>query len=108
LLAQTIDNNKEHIITVLVSKERLVIYCQMLPKALWYKKQVQVARSTVSRHRSLLALIAIGYVAFDVSAQAFLVIAQCNKLESLGFFWVHSVKRYINKPKELCAKVVVF
>jgi hypothetical protein len=80
----------------------------MLPKALRYRKQVQVARSTVLRHQSLSALIAIGYVAFDVSAQAFPVIAQRDKLESLGFSWVRSVKRRINKPKELCAKVVVF
>jgi hypothetical protein len=69
---------------------------------------VQVARSTVSRHRSSSALIAIGYVAFDVSAQALLVVARRNKLESLGFSWVRSVERRINKPKELCAKVVVF
>jgi hypothetical protein len=52
--------------------------------------------------------MAIGYIAFNVSAQAFLVIARRNKLESLGFSWVRSVKRCINKPKELCAKVVVF
>jgi hypothetical protein len=108
LLTQTIDNNKEHIIAVLVSREQLIIYCQMLPRALWYRKRVQVARSTVLRHRSSSALIAIGYVAFDVSAQAFLVIAQRNKLESFGFSWVRSVKCCINKPKELYAKVVVF
>jgi hypothetical protein len=69
---------------------------------------VQVARSTVSRHRSSSALIAISYVAFDVSAQALLVIARRDKLESLGFSWVRSVKRRINEPKELCAKVVIF
>jgi hypothetical protein len=55
-----------------------------------------------------LALVAISYVAFNVSAQAFLVITQNNKLERLSLFWVYSVKRSINKPKELCAKVVVF
>jgi hypothetical protein len=69
---------------------------------------VQVARSAVLRCRSSSALVAIGYVAFDVSAQAFLVIAQSDELERLGLFWVCSVKRSINKPKELCAKVVVF
>jgi hypothetical protein len=52
--------------------------------------------------------MAIGYVAFDVSAQAFLVIARRDELESLGFSWVRSVKRRMNKPKELCAKIVVF
>jgi hypothetical protein len=52
--------------------------------------------------------VAIGYVAFDVSAQAFLVITQSNKLERLSLFWVCSVERSINKPKKLCAKVVVF
>jgi hypothetical protein len=56
----------------------------------------------------LLALVAIGYVAFDVSVQAFPVVAQRNKLERLSLFWVRSVERSINKPKELCAKVVVF
>jgi hypothetical protein len=56
----------------------------------------------------LLALVAIGYIAFNVSAQAFSVIAQSNKLERLGLSWVCSVKRNMNKPKELCAKVVVF
>jgi hypothetical protein len=80
----------------------------MLLRALRYRKQVQVARSTVSRHRSSSALIAIGYVAFDVSTQALLVIAWRDKLESLGFSWVRSVERRINKPKKLCAKVVVF
>jgi hypothetical protein len=40
LLTQTIDNDKEYIIAVLVSKKRLVIYCQVLPRALWYRKQV--------------------------------------------------------------------
>jgi hypothetical protein len=52
--------------------------------------------------------MAIGYVAFDVSAQAFPVVAQSNELERLGLSWVCSVKRSINKPKKLCAKVVVF
>jgi hypothetical protein len=85
LLAQTINNDKEHIIAVLVSRKRLVIYCQMLPRALWYRKRVQVARSTVLRHQSSSALIAIGYIAFNVSAQALLVIARRDKLESLGF-----------------------
>jgi hypothetical protein len=46
---------------------------------------VQVARSTVLRHRSLSALITIDYVAFDVSTQAFLVVARRDKLKSLGF-----------------------
>jgi hypothetical protein len=69
---------------MLISRKQLVIYCQILPKALRYRKQVQVARSIVLRHRSLLALIAIGYVAFDVSAQALLVIAQSDKLERLS------------------------
>jgi hypothetical protein len=80
----------------------------MLPRALWYRKQVQVARSAVLRHQSLSALIAISYVAFDVSTQALLVVAWRDKLESLGFSWVCSVERRMNKPKELCAKVVVF
>jgi hypothetical protein len=52
--------------------------------------------------------MAIGYVAFDVSAQAFPVVARRDELESLGFFWVRSVERRMNEPKELCAKVVVF
>jgi hypothetical protein len=108
LLAQTINNNKEHIMAMLVSREQLVIYCQMLPRALWYRKRVQVARSAVSRHRSSSALIAIGYVAFDVSAQALPVVAQSNKLERLSLSWVRSVKRRINESKELCTKVVVF
>jgi hypothetical protein len=108
LLVQTIDNDKEHIMAVLVSRERLVIYCQMLPRALRYRKQVQVARSMVSRHQSSSALIAIGYVAFDISAQALPVVARRDKLKSLGFSWVRSVERRINKPKELCTKVVVF
>jgi hypothetical protein len=69
---------------------------------------VQVARSAVSRHRSSSALIAIGYVAFDVSAQAFPVVSQHDKLKSLSFSWVRSVERRINEPKELCAKVIVF
>jgi hypothetical protein len=56
----------------------------------------------------LLALVAIGYVAFDVSAQAFSVVAQSDKLKRLSLFWVRSVERNINKPKELCVKVVVF
>jgi hypothetical protein len=60
------------------------------------------------RYQSSSALVAIGYVAFDVSAQAFLVIIQRNKLKCLSLFWVCSVKRNMNKPKELCAKVVVF
>jgi hypothetical protein len=68
-----------------VSKKQLVIYCQMLPKTLWYKKQVQIAKSTVLKHRSLLALITIDYIAFNVSAQALLIIAQRDKLKSLGF-----------------------
>jgi hypothetical protein len=80
----------------------------MLPQALRYRKQVQVAKSTVLRHRSLLALIAIGYIAFNVSTQALPIVAQRDKLESLGFSWVRSVKRRINEPKKLCAKVVVF
>jgi hypothetical protein len=80
----------------------------MLPKTLRYRKRVQVARSTVSRYRSSSALIAIGYVAFDISAQALLVVARHDELESLGFSWVRSVERRINKPKKLCAKVVVF
>jgi hypothetical protein len=50
----------------------------------------------------------IGYVAFDVSAQAFLVVARSDELERLGLSWVCSVERSINEPKELCAKVVVF
>jgi hypothetical protein len=69
---------------------------------------VQVARSTVLRYQSLSALVAIGYVAFDVSAQALLVIARSDKLKRLSLSWVRSVKRSINEPKELCAKVVVF
>jgi hypothetical protein len=69
---------------------------------------VQVARSAVLRHRSSSALIAIGYVAFNVSAQALPVVARRDKLESLGFSWVRSVERRINEPKELCAKVVIF
>jgi hypothetical protein len=69
---------------------------------------VQVARSTVSRCQSLSALVAIGYVAFDVSAQAFLVVARSDELERLGLSWVCNVERSINEPKELCAKVVVF
>jgi hypothetical protein len=80
----------------------------MLPKALWYRKRVQVAKSAVLRHQSSSALIAIGYVAFDVSAQALLVVLRRDKLKSFSFSWVRSVKRHINKPKELCAKVVVF
>jgi hypothetical protein len=56
----------------------------------------------------LSALVAISYIAFDVSTQAFSVIAQSNELERLGLFWVCSVKHSINKPKELYAKVVVF
>jgi hypothetical protein len=52
--------------------------------------------------------MAIGYVAFDVSAQALPVIARRDELESLGFSWVRSVERRMNEPKELCAKVVVF
>jgi hypothetical protein len=52
--------------------------------------------------------MAIGYVTFDVSAQALPVITRRDELESLGFSWVRSVKRRINEPKELCAKVVVF
>jgi hypothetical protein len=84
LLTQTINNDKEHIMAVLVSKERLIIYCQVLPRALRYRKRVQVARSAVLRCRSLSALVAIGYVAFDVSAQAFLVIARSDELERLG------------------------
>jgi hypothetical protein len=84
LLTQAINNDKEHIIAVLISKERLVIYCQVLPKALWYRKQVSVAKSTVLRYQSLLALVAISYVAFNVSAQAFSVIAQRNKLKRLS------------------------
>jgi hypothetical protein len=69
---------------------------------------VQVARSVVLRCRSSSALVIIGYVAFDVSVQAFLVVAQSDKLKRLSLFWVCSVERSINKPKELCAKVVVF
>jgi hypothetical protein len=69
---------------------------------------VQVARSAVSRYRSSSALVAIGYIAFDVSAQALLVVARSDKLERLGLFWVRSVERSMNKPKELCAKIVVF
>jgi hypothetical protein len=60
------------------------------------------------RYRSSLALMAIGYVAFDVSTQAFSVVAWRNKLKRLSLFWVRSVERSINKPKKLCAKVVVF
>jgi hypothetical protein len=93
---------------VLVSRERLVIYCQILPRALRYRKRVQVARSTVSRHRSSPALMAIGYVAFDVSAQAFPVVARSDKLERLSLSWVRSVERRMNESKELCTKVVVF
>jgi hypothetical protein len=93
---------------VLVSRERLVIYYQVLPRALRYRKRVQVARSTVSRYRSSSALVAIGYVAFNVSAEAFPVVARRNKLERLSLFWVRSVERSMNEPKELCAKVVVF
>jgi hypothetical protein len=52
--------------------------------------------------------MAIGYVTFDVSAQAFSVITRRNKLERLSLFWVRSVEHRINKPKELCAKVIVF
>jgi hypothetical protein len=52
--------------------------------------------------------MAIGYVAFDVSAQAFPVVARSDELERLGLSWVCSVERSINEPKELCAKVVVF
>jgi hypothetical protein len=52
--------------------------------------------------------VIIGYVTFNVSAQAFSVVAQSDELERLGLFWVRSVKRSINEPKELCAKVVVF
>jgi hypothetical protein len=52
--------------------------------------------------------VAIGYVAFDVSAQAFSVVARRNKLERLSLSWVRSVERNMNEPKELCAKVVVF
>jgi hypothetical protein len=69
---------------VLVSRERLVIYCQVLPRALRYRKQVQVARSAVSRYQSSSALVAIGYVAFDVSAQAFSVIVWSDELKRLG------------------------
>jgi hypothetical protein len=56
----------------------------------------------------LSALIAIGYVAFDVSAQALLVVAGSDKLERLSLSWVRSVERHINKSKELYTKVVVF
>jgi hypothetical protein len=69
---------------------------------------VQVARSIVLRYQSLSALVAIGYVAFDVSTQAFPVVARRDKLKRLSLSWVRSVKRSINKPKELCAKVVLF
>jgi hypothetical protein len=69
---------------------------------------VQVTRSAVLRCRSSSALVAIGYVAFDVSAQAFSVVARSDELERLGLSWVCSVERSMNKPKELCAKVVVF
>jgi hypothetical protein len=86
LLTQTINNNKEHIIAVLISRERLVIYCQVLPRALWYRKQVQVARSAVLRYQSSSALVTIGYVVFDVSAQAFPVITRSDELERLGLF----------------------
>jgi hypothetical protein len=84
LLAQTIDDDEKHIMAVLVSKERLIIHCQVLPRALRYRKRVQVARSTVSRYRSSSALVAIGYVAFDVSAQALPVVAWSDKLECLS------------------------
>jgi hypothetical protein len=40
LLTQTIDDDKEHIMAVLVSRERLVIYCQVLSRALRYRKRV--------------------------------------------------------------------
>jgi hypothetical protein len=70
---------------VLVSREQLIIYCQMLPRTLRYRKRVQVAKSVVSRHQSSSALIAIGYVAFNVSAQALSVVARRDELESLGF-----------------------
>jgi hypothetical protein len=80
----------------------------VLPKALWYKKRVQIARSTVLRYQSLSALVTIGYVAFDVSTQALSVITRSDELERLSLSWVHSVKRNINKPKELCVKVVIF
>jgi hypothetical protein len=52
--------------------------------------------------------MAIGYVAFDVSAQALPVVTRRDELECLGLSWVRSVERRINEPKELCAKVVVF
>jgi hypothetical protein len=61
----------------------------MLLKALWYRKQVQVTKSIVLRHQSLSALIIISYITFDVSTQAFLIVAQSNKLERL------SLPRYI-------------
>jgi hypothetical protein len=52
--------------------------------------------------------MAIGYVAFDVGAQALPVIARRDELECLSLSWVRSVERRMNEPKELCAKVVVF
>jgi hypothetical protein len=67
LLAQAIDDDKEHIIAILVSRERLIIHCQVLPRALWYGERVKEARSTVSGHYSSFALMAIVYIALDVS-----------------------------------------
>ena len=62
-----INYNKEHIIAVFIDWERFVIHSKVLLGALGDRERVKKARSMVLGHCSSLILMAISYIALDVS-----------------------------------------
>ena len=71
-------NDEEYVVAMLIDREYLIIYGQVLLRTLRNWKRVQEARGLVTWYRGLPALIAIGYVALYISVHTFPVVAWSN------------------------------